>query len=188
MSEKKLKRIPLKNLIAMNYRKVNVDDMVESLISSGQKATITVTPQIKDGKETGNYIIVDGWRRYTASKIIVESAIETEHDFSELDCVIDYSYNIEEEGESFRLNQLIFNEVHKSTNIDTYIAIAGLVKSGTYKASQISKALGYKDESYAGTISKLIIDDQMYLCYLSGDDLFSDNAKRTSYRNWSAFF
>lgn len=186
MSEKQLKKIKFEDLIPKNYRKPDIKEIKESLLSSGQKESITVTPEIKDGKETGKFIIVNGNRRYHAVESILKSNEETKFDFSSIDCVIDREYDPEKEGEAFKLNQLIFNEVHKSTNYETYIAIHELVKSGKYKKSEISKALG-KSDNYAGMISNLMIDDDMFISYLSGEDCIYDGAKRKAYKSFNDF-
>lgn len=190
MSEKQLVRIALENLETRNYRDVtnDFDDLVESMLEQGQLEPLTVTPKtIKGEVVPDRYIIVNGERRFRAAKSIVGKGIESKFDFTALDCIIDADYNIEENEEDFRLNQLIFNEVKKGTTFETYLAVRQLVKSGKYSRVQISKALG-KQESWAGKIIALLVDDEDFKCYFSGSDLFYNKKTSDKFYSVSDFF
>jgi len=78
-NEKKLMKISIEKLEAMNYRDVagDIDDIRDSLLEKGQLEPITVTPKIEEGKGTDRFIIVNGERRFRAAKNIVESGRET---------------------------------------------------------------------------------------------------------------
>ncbi|HPS30811.1 MAG TPA: ParB/Srx family N-terminal domain-containing protein [bacterium] len=186
--EKELKKIALDDLLTMNYRDVIEDffDIKESMLERGQLEALNVTPEIKDGAETGKYIIVNGERRFRAAKNIIASNIETKFDFSKLDCIIDKSYNLDTNSEGFKLNQLILNEVHKSTTFDTYLAVKALVESKKYNKTQISKALG-KDDTWAGKIANLIIDNDSFRCFFSGAHLFYNSKTGDVYNSESKF-
>ncbi|HQI04858.1 MAG TPA: ParB N-terminal domain-containing protein [bacterium] len=187
-NEKKLMKISIEKLEAMNYRDVagDIDDIRDSLLEKGQLEPITVTPKIEEGKGTDRFIIVNGERRFRAAKNIVESGRETKFNFSELDCIIDTSYNLDTDSENFKLNQLILNEVHKSTTFDTYLAVKSLVDSKKYSKSQISKALG-KDETWAGKIAALIIDNELFKCYFSGADLIYNKNNAETFVSLNSF-
>jgi len=174
--ERTLTKLNIDLLIPSNYRDVKGDfeDIKNSMLEKGQLEPLTVTPELKEGKETGSYIIVNGERRYRAAKFITDSSIESNFDFANLDCIVDKSYNIDTNSEDFKLNQLILNEVRKGSTFDTYLAVKNLVDSKKYNRSQISRALG-KDESWSGKISNLIIDSVEYRAYYSGNHLFYDN-------------
>ncbi|HOG44864.1 MAG TPA: ParB N-terminal domain-containing protein [bacterium] len=187
-NEKKLMKISIEKLEAMNYRDVagDIDDIRDSLLEKGQLEPITVTPKIEEGKGTDRFIIVNGERRFRAAKNIVESGRDTKFNFSELDCIIDTSYNLDTDSENFKLNQLILNEVHKSTTFDTYLAVKSLVDSKKYSKSQISKALG-KDETWAGKIAALIIDNELFKCYFSGADLIYNKNNAETFVSLNSF-
>ena len=190
MSEKKLVKVALGQLETKNYRNVanDFDDLVESMLEQGQLEPLTVTPKIENGAVIPErYIIVNGERRFRAAKNIVEKNLESKYDFSSLDCIIDTDYNLEENEEDFRLNQLIFNEVKKGTTFETYLAVKQLVNSGKYTKAQISKALG-KDASWAGKIVSLLVDNSEFECYFSGNDLFYNKQDYSMYYSANDFF
>lgn len=190
MSEKQLVKISLEKLETQNYRDVADDflDIQESMLEQGQLEPLTVTPKTKDGKVIQDrYIIVNGERRFRAAKSIIGRNLESKYDFSSLDCIIDTDYNLEEKKDDFRLNQLIFNEVKKGTTFETYLAVKELVDSGKYTKSQISKALG-KDDSWAGKITNLLVDNKEFKCYFSGNDLFSNKQTNDTYYSVNEFF
>lgn len=190
MSEKQLVKISLEKLETANYRDVTDDfaDIQESMLGKGQLEPLTVTPKKENGKVVADrFIIVNGERRYRAAKSIVGKNLQSDYDFSSLDCIIDTDYNIEENEADFRLNQLIFNEVKKGTTFETYLAVKKLVDSGKYTKSQISKALG-KDDSWAGKITSLLIDHSEFQCYFSGNDLFYNKKTHAMYYSVDGFF
>ena len=190
MSEKQLVKIALENLETRNYRDVtnDFDDLIESMLEQGQLEPLTVTPKTINGEVVPErYIIVNGERRFRAAKYIVGKNIESKYDFTSLDCIIDADYNLEENEEDFRLNQLIFNEVKKGTTFETYLAVRQLVNSGKYSKTQISKALG-KDASWAGKIVSLLVDHSEFECYFSGNDLFYNKQDYSMYYSVDAFF
>lgn len=187
-AEKKLQRIGIESLEPLNYRDVTGDfeDIRNSMLEKGQLEPITVTPKMIEGRESGTYIIVNGERRYRAAKSIIENKTGTEFDFSKLDCIVDRSYNLDLRSEDFKLNQLILNEVRKTTTFDTYLAVKSLVDSKKYNKTQISKALG-KDDTWAGKISNLIIDNESFRCFFSGSHMILNNQTGEVFNSQMAF-
>ena len=186
--EKKLQRISIESLEPLNYRDVTGDfeDIRNSMLEKGQLEPVTVTPKMIEGKESGTYIIVNGERRYRAAKNIIANNVETAFDFSKLDCIVDRSYNLDLRSEDFKLNQLILNEVRKTTTFDTYLAVKSLVDSKKYNKTQISKALG-KDDTWAGKISNLIIDNESFRCFFSGSHMILNNQTGEIFNSQTAF-
>jgi ParB/RepB/Spo0J family partition protein len=161
---KTIREIPLGEILkGENYRKPQqIEQIAISLKSQGQLEPILAI------KKPDGYMILNGYRRYHGMLYANEN-LKTNFDSIEAILVDE---KLEEDDKA--LLQMVLNEF-LDTPLEKAIKISELLDKGMTQ-QKIADAFGI-ERSYVSKVKKLIINDDIFLCYITGKTILRAHDK-----------